>query len=223
MQGSADDRPLGRVVRSVRATDWAGKAKGVVSALKDQYHAGRQGEELPVQPLWPSPKEQLTALKGLLRSAPNRTDPPTDEATDAEAAQLADAMRGVNWADVRAATAERTSDVAQSMRTMAEHVDWAKVQPVAAQVSSALIAAMAAGQDPRRWPARPDPGPGDQRPEQPGPSRRPQPAADTGDRTARLSTRDRGHLDGWLIRRQPISPAGSRPSITALPSSQATR
>ncbi len=29
---------------------------------------------------------------------------------------------------------------------MADHVDWSKVQPVAAQVSSALIAAVASGQ-----------------------------------------------------------------------------
>ncbi len=34
------------------------------------------------------------------------------------------------------------------MRAMADHVDWAKVQPVAAQVSSALIAAVAAGRIP---------------------------------------------------------------------------
>ena len=34
------------------------------------------------------------------------------------------------------------------MRDMADQVDWAKVQPVAAQVSSALIAAVASGQIP---------------------------------------------------------------------------
>jgi hypothetical protein len=34
------------------------------------------------------------------------------------------------------------------MRAMADHVDWAKVQPVAAQVLSALIAAVAAGRIP---------------------------------------------------------------------------
>ena len=32
------------------------------------------------------------------------------------------------------------------MRTMAKEVDWAKVQPVAAKVSSALMAAVASGQ-----------------------------------------------------------------------------
>ncbi len=34
------------------------------------------------------------------------------------------------------------------MRAMARQVDWTKVQPAAAQVSSALIAAVAAGQIP---------------------------------------------------------------------------
>ena len=72
-----------------------------------------------------------------------------DEATlDNEAEEVAAAIRGVNWTDVRAATAERTNDVARTMRSLADHVDWAKVQPVAAQVSSALIAAVAAGRIP---------------------------------------------------------------------------
>ena len=34
------------------------------------------------------------------------------------------------------------------MRAMADHVDWGKVQPIAAQVSSALIAAVATGRIP---------------------------------------------------------------------------
>jgi hypothetical protein len=54
-------------------------------------------------------------------------------------------MRGIDWAAVRAATSERTGEAAKAMRSAAEHVDWAKVQPVAAQVSSALIAAVASG------------------------------------------------------------------------------
>ncbi len=55
-------------------------------------------------------------------------------------------MRGVDWAKVRAATSARGSDAAQSVKTMAAEVDWDKVQPVAAKVSSALIAAVASGQ-----------------------------------------------------------------------------
>jgi hypothetical protein len=73
------------------------------------------------------------------------------EAADAdarEANEVAEVIRRVDWTDVRAAAAERTNDVSRTMRAMADHVDWAKVQPVAAQVSSALIAAVAAGRIP---------------------------------------------------------------------------
>jgi len=67
----------------------------------------------------------------------------TDEV---QAAEVADAMRGVDWAKVRASTSAKSSDAAKSMKTMAAEVDWEKVQPVAAKVSSALIAAVASGQ-----------------------------------------------------------------------------
>lgn len=63
-----------------------------------------------------------------------------------QAAEVADAMKGVDWAKVRASTSVRGAEAAQSMRTMAAEVDWDKVQPVAAKVSSALIAAVASGQ-----------------------------------------------------------------------------
>lgn len=58
------------------------------------------------------------------------------------------ALRDVDWAAVKAATTERTTEAAQRMRAMAGEVDWGKVQPVAAQVSSALIAAVASGHVP---------------------------------------------------------------------------
>ena len=58
------------------------------------------------------------------------------------------ALRDVDWAAVKAATTERTTEAAQKMRAMAGEVDWGKVQPVAAQVSSALIAAVASGHVP---------------------------------------------------------------------------
>ncbi|HQZ33303.1 MAG TPA: hypothetical protein PK020_02705 [Ilumatobacteraceae bacterium] len=66
----------------------------------------------------------------------------TDEV---QAAEVADAMRSVDWAKVRAATSAKSSEAAASMKTMAAEVDWDKVQPVAAKVSSALIAAVASG------------------------------------------------------------------------------
>ena len=59
---------------------------------------------------------------------------------------MAQAVRGIDWTAVREATSQRTSAVAQRMRAMAEEVDWGKVQPVAARLSSALIAAVASGQ-----------------------------------------------------------------------------
>ena len=90
--------------------------------LKAEYEAGKRGD--------PEPEAEANAE-------------PNDEA-DAE--QVAEAMRGVDWAKVRAATSERSADAAAAMRTMAKEVDWSKVQPVAAKVSSALIAAVASGQ-----------------------------------------------------------------------------
>ena len=74
------------------------------------------------------------------------TDPPDDETEEADAAAVAEAMRGVDWAKVKAATSEKGADAAQAMKSMAAEVDWAKVQPMAAKVSSALIAAVASGQ-----------------------------------------------------------------------------
>ena len=80
------------------------------------------------------------------RDDPEQQTEATDEADEADAEQIAEAMRGVDWAKVRAATSERSAEAAAAMRTMAKEVDWAKVQPVAAKVSSALIAAVASGQ-----------------------------------------------------------------------------
>ncbi len=71
-----------------------------------------------------------------------------DGADGADARTITSALRAVDWAAVRAATAERTTEAAQKMRAMAGEVDWGKVQPVAAHVSSALIAAVASGQMP---------------------------------------------------------------------------
>lgn len=128
------------------STPWTAKAKGVAAALKAEHQAGLRGDDSPVQPVWPSPSEQLAALKKLFRAPAPET--PSDDTAEAEAQQVAEAIRGVDWSAVKAAAAERTSDVTRTMRAMADHVDWAKVQPVAAQVSSALIAAVASGRIP---------------------------------------------------------------------------
>lgn len=171
-------KAAGRLAGTVRGTDWKGRAKQAVQTLKDEYEAGKRGEDGPVQPIWASPKEQLDAVLDLLRGArgdtpgspadepvptPPRSQEDTspgsaapepaaaasdaaDAAADSAADEVAAALRGVDWAKVRTATAERSGDAARTVKAMAEQVDWAKVQPVAAQVSTALIAAVASGQ-----------------------------------------------------------------------------
>jgi hypothetical protein len=160
MVAADDEKPARRVVRAVTTAKWGAKAKEIAASLKAQHDAGRDGDESPAVPVWPTAKEQFEALKHLFHTTPKqeavevvddeaaRQEPFDDTTLDNDAEQVAEALRGVNWADVRAATTERTTDVTKTMRSLAERVDWAKVQPVAAQVSSALIAAVAAGRIP---------------------------------------------------------------------------
>ena len=127
---------------------WRTKAVRAAASLKAEYQAGKAGDESPAAPIWPTAKEQLDAVVKMLTSA--KSSPPqiapTDAELDADAAEVAVALRGVDWASVRSTTAERTGGARRAMREMADQVDWAKAQPVAAQVSSALIAAVASGQ-----------------------------------------------------------------------------
>ncbi len=182
----------GRLARSVRAADVPGRVKHATQTLRDEFQAGKRGDEGPVQPIWASPKEQLDAVLGLLRGAAQApatasttataattattattadmatvraTETETDggaEVTEpqgpasatadlddmlaADADEVAAALRNVDWATVKSAAAERTGDAARTVKAMADQVDWSRVQPVAAQVSSALIAAVASGQ-----------------------------------------------------------------------------
>ena len=143
---------------AVNATKWTAKAREAAASLKAQHAAGRDGDEAPAAPIWPTPKEQLDALKGLFHAKPGASAEPaegdpivdtgTEATVDADAKEVAEALRRVDWTQVRAATSERATDVSQTMRSLADQVDWAKVQPVAAQVSSALIAAVATGRLP---------------------------------------------------------------------------
>ena len=169
---SVTGRATSRLKR-LAATDWKSKARDVASSIKAEYEAGKQGDEAPAKPIWATPQQQLDGLLAVFRqTAPAGTSDPeapagstddaganpsaadqTDDATDAtdatDAADVADvaaAIRGVDWAGVRAAAAGRTTEASKAMKSMADHVDWGKVQPVAAQVSSALIAAIATGQ-----------------------------------------------------------------------------
>lgn len=133
-------------------TKWGAKAREIAASLKAQHAAGRAGDDSPAEPVWPTPRQQLEALKHLFHLAPARQSelsPGGDNETlESDAAEVAETLRGVNWAEVRASTTERTSEVARTMKSLADNVDWAKVQPMAAQVSSALIAAVAAGRIP---------------------------------------------------------------------------
>lgn len=140
-----------------KLTDVVARAKQAAKGLKHEYEAGKRGDESPITPLWASPKEQLDAVLGLLRSAAGSTAGPADgtgsregpdatavtDAADAE--ELETAIRSVDWASVRAATSEKSGDAARVMKSMADQVDWTKVTPVASHVSSALIAAVASG------------------------------------------------------------------------------
>ena len=111
-------RTAARLARSLASAGVRSRATEFGRSLKAAYEAGK--DEGPADP------------------------DETSEAADAEA--VADAMRGVDWSKVRSATSERGAEAAQAMKSMAAEVDWAKVQPVAAKVSSALIAAVASGQ-----------------------------------------------------------------------------
>jgi hypothetical protein len=90
--------------------------------------------------------EFAQVLKEQYEAGKHNDPTPADDETAVQ--EVADAMRGVDWAKVKAATAAKTAEATHSVKAMAQQVDWGKVQPVAAQVSSALIAAVASGQIP---------------------------------------------------------------------------
>ncbi|HEY1282457.1 MAG TPA: hypothetical protein VGF22_22435 [Acidimicrobiales bacterium] len=102
---------------------WVRAVKEGATVLKAEYDAGRRGDDAP-------------------------PEPEKDPELDTDAKDVAEALRRVDWAQVRADTARRSGDAARAMKAMADRVDWAKVQPAAAQVSSALIAAVASGRLP---------------------------------------------------------------------------
>lgn len=150
----------GNVGRAM-TTKWTAKAKEIAASLRAQHAAGLAGDDSPAEPVWPTPKQQLDAVKHLFRSKSVGSTTPVNDvqvdnrSLDRDAEQVAEQLRGVNWVEVRATTAERTSEMARTMKSLADHVDWAKVQPLAAQVSSALIAAVAAGRIPVGGPLGP--------------------------------------------------------------------
>ncbi len=112
--------------------------------LKDEYAAGRRGDDAPAQKIWATPREQLDALVGKVKGARDEGSPAPSTADDA--AQVVGALGAVDWAVVRSATADKTGEAARAAKALAEQVDWARVQPAARKISKAVIAAVASGQ-----------------------------------------------------------------------------
>lgn len=122
-------RAAARLSRAVNASTAKARAAEFARTLKAEYEAGKAEYEADADP-----------------SGVDPTTKPADAADAADVDDVAAAMRGVDWAKVRTATTERGAEAAQVMKSMAAEVDWSRVQPVAAKVSSALIAAVASGQ-----------------------------------------------------------------------------
>jgi hypothetical protein len=152
-------RAARKLVGAVKDGTAQRRAKESVAALKAEYEAGRRGDDSPPTPLWAGPRQQLDAVLAALSSARRAADHERSDATrgaahddtahDHAAEQaLADEVGKVDWSAVRAATAERSAEAAATVREMAAKVDWERLQPRAAQVSSALISAVAAGRLP---------------------------------------------------------------------------
>lgn len=95
------------------------RAVSFAARLRDEYAAGRDGTD------------------------------PADDVADADTAdEVAEAVRSIDWGAVRTATADRAGDAVSAARAMAAEVDWQRLQPVATEVSTALIAAVASGRLP---------------------------------------------------------------------------
>lgn len=124
-------RAAARLTRVVNASTAKARAAEFARTLKAEYEAGKAEVE-------------ASEVAADADEAPASETP--EVASEAEVEEVAAAMRGVDWAKVRAATSERGAEAAHAMKSMAAEVDWSRVQPVAAKVSSALIAAVASGQ-----------------------------------------------------------------------------
>jgi len=138
-------RTAARLSRSLNVATAKARAAELARTLRAEYEAGKAEVEAD------QPPDTGTSTTNDPRTTDTSTtnDPSTSNSTatsEADAEAVAEAMRGVDWAKVRAATTEKGAEAAHAMKSMAAEVDWNKVQPVAAKVSSALIAAVASGQ-----------------------------------------------------------------------------
>ena len=105
-----NNKRVNRAIRAVTSVKWGAKAKEIAASLKAQHAAGRDGDDSPAEPVWPTPKEQLDALKKLFRTSPKSATADADatvdepnhneESLDRDAEEVAQALRGVDWAQV---------------------------------------------------------------------------------------------------------------------------
>jgi hypothetical protein len=141
----------GRLARAARDTDWVGRVKQAGRQLKDEYDAGKHGDDAPARPLWAGPRDQLTSFMALLRgpdAASTDVDADARSTADDEASALGAVLQRVDWDAVRGTASDRGAEAVETMRSLAGQVDWERLAPVASSVSSALIAAVAAGKLP---------------------------------------------------------------------------
>lgn len=115
-----------RLADAVRPFSSKARAVDFARLLRDEYRAGRA---------------EVADRQAAVRDA-DREDGRSD---DDDERTIVGAVRDIDWAAVRQATSARTGEIAQRMKAMAAEVDWRSVQPAAAHVSSALIAAVASG------------------------------------------------------------------------------
>lgn len=116
------------------------RARQALVGIQDEYRKGRDGDASPVQPIAPSIVPVLQRTLASMRGKPVSATPPTD----AEAADVADAVRHVDWTKVSSSL--KDNKAAQQMKDLAAEVDWAKAKPAAARLGTVLIAAAASGQ-----------------------------------------------------------------------------
>lgn len=163
MAGGAGDS-LGRFGKMLGSGSLTTRAKAAMETLKAEYEAGKRGDDAPSAVLWAPPRQQLESFVGLLsglrpgaRGSAAVTEPSdsADQLVDAspetlaaEADELSGLLSKVDWVAVRESASSRSADATRAVRSMAAQVDWERVQPVARQASSLLIAAVASGQMP---------------------------------------------------------------------------
>ncbi len=177
MAGGAGDS-LGRLGKVLGSGSLTARAKAAMETLKAEYEAGKRGDDAPSAVLWAPPRQQLESFVGMLSAlrpgarasstdsaGPSDADEaaataaPADALADqsvvtspetlaAEADELSGMLGKVDWVAVRESASSRSADATRAVRSMAAQVDWERVQPMARQASSLLIAAVASGQLP---------------------------------------------------------------------------